>query len=165
MRGHCSLCMSIPAAFRIKLHRVCGWTSIHPALTLPSVSPPSPQSSILVSTGWHAPSANRFLAGGEARDYLFVHAAGHQQGGFAAKRGITDAIQPSIHARASRIAAQGGGTRRRRINPKHVIGYVVLTLILSPLLGMLVVLVGLLTLGTIFASLGLGLTAASAILA
>jgi Zn-dependent protease with chaperone function len=105
------------------------------------------------------------LAGGEARDYLFVHAADHQQGGFAAKRGITDAIQPSIHARVSRIAAQGGGTRRRRINPKHVIGYVVLTLILSPLLGMLVVLVGLLTLGTIFASLGLGLTAASAILA
>jgi Zn-dependent protease with chaperone function len=104
------------------------------------------------------------LAGGEARDYLFVHAAGHPQGGFVTKRGITDAIQPSIHARASRIAAQGGGTPRWRINPKHVIGYVVLTLILSPLLGMLVVLVGLMTLGTTFACLGLGLAAASAIL-
>jgi Zn-dependent protease with chaperone function len=102
------------------------------------------------------------LAGGEARDYLFVHAAGHPQGGFVTKRGITDAIQPPIHARASRIAAQGGGTPRWRINPKHVIGYVVLTLILSPLLGMLVVLVGLMTLGTTFACLGLA--AASAIL-
>jgi Zn-dependent protease with chaperone function len=102
--------------------------------------------------------------GGEARDYLFVHAAGHSQGGFAAKRGIADSIQPSIHARASRLAAQSGGTRQRRINPKHLVAYAILTLILSPLLGMLVVLVGMLTLGTIFASLALGLTAASAIL-
>lgn len=103
-------------------------------------------------------------AGGEARDYLFVHAAAHSQSGFAAKRGIADSIQPSLHARASRLAAQGGGTRQRRFNPRYAIGYAVLGLILSPLIGMIVLLVGLLTLGTIVLSLALGLTVASAIL-
>jgi Zn-dependent protease with chaperone function len=108
--------------------------------------------------------------GGEARDYLFVHAAGHDAGlnakGFSARRGIADSIQPSLAARVGRMKAQGSGLVgwANRITPGRALGYGVLSLILGPLVGVILVLVAMLTAGTIVASLSFGLVVTAALL-
>src|SRR4051794_29607280 len=59
-RGRRRLGGSEGGAHRRLIRWLLRWPQTEP-IALPSVSPHSPQSSILVSTGWHAPSANRFL--------------------------------------------------------------------------------------------------------
>ena len=56
------------------------------------------------------------LAGGEARDYLFVHAADHQPAvrRQARHRGCNSAVHPRPR---QPDRSKGGGTRRRQINP------------------------------------------------
>lgn len=114
--------------------------------------------------------------GGNGREYCFIHGPRvSSRGGFTGRRTMTGSLHPPLGGRLQRLhalgATSGGGERRRLLrldlivqHPGRALLIGFLVLLLAPLGGILIAMVGYLTAIAITLGLAVGLTLTSALL-